>query len=252
MSRKKKEASQKEIEKHQHAGHRARLRKRFRNEGLDSFETHNALELLLFFSLPQKDTNELAHKLIEHFGSFEAVFDAPYTELIKVDGIGEVTATLLKLVPQISGYYLREKSMDGTPVCSIERAGALFIPRFVGKTEEQVQILSLDAGNNIIRFMEMPPGNITMAVVNIRKIIAEVMANNAVNVIVAHNHVSTPTRPSFKDKYATKQLHTALKATGVRLLDHIIVSDNEFTSMRECGGFIDIDSNTDLGNYGIK
>ena len=88
-----------------HDGHRQRLIQRFLEEDLDNFEPHNVLELLLFYAIPRKDTNELAHVLIDTFGSLKGVFDAPYEELIKVAGIGPNTAALLKLVPSLTRTY---------------------------------------------------------------------------------------------------------------------------------------------------
>ena len=80
-----------------HENHRARVRKRFEHEGLKTFADHNVLELLLFYSIPQKDTNDIAHRLLDEFGSLSAVFDAPKDVLMNVVGVGENTATLIKL-----------------------------------------------------------------------------------------------------------------------------------------------------------
>ena len=88
-----------------HSGHRSRLRQRFLKQGIEGFEPHNILEILLFYGIPYRDTNDIAHKLIDKFGSLEGVFDADIKELTKIDGIGENSATLIKLVPQISKYY---------------------------------------------------------------------------------------------------------------------------------------------------
>ena len=88
-----------------HEGHRQRLKERFLREGLDHFEPHTVLELLLFYAVPQRDTNELAHRLIARFGSLDAVFDAAFDELCAVEGIGRNTATLLKLVPDLTRRY---------------------------------------------------------------------------------------------------------------------------------------------------
>ena len=88
-----------------HEGHRDRLRKRFLDEGLDNFHDHNVLELLLFYSIPRKDTNEEAHNLIDTFGSLSGVFNASHEDLCKVKGIGENTATLIKMMPELFKKY---------------------------------------------------------------------------------------------------------------------------------------------------
>ena len=85
--------------------HRERVRKRFLREGLEHFEQHNQLELLLFYAIPQRDTNGIAHDLIQRFGSISRVMDASVEELMTVDGIGERAAVLLKLVPALARSY---------------------------------------------------------------------------------------------------------------------------------------------------
>ena len=85
---------------HAHAGHRSRMKNRFLKTGLDSFEPHEVLELLLFYAIPKRDTNKIAHDLIENFGSIAGVLNAPYELLIQIDGIGEHAAILLKQLPQ--------------------------------------------------------------------------------------------------------------------------------------------------------
>ena len=135
-------------EKQPHTGHRARVRARFLREGLDAFEDHNALELLLFYAVPQRDTNELAHKLINAFGSLSAVFDAPVQSLMQVGGISENTAVLIKLIPAMYGKYARSKQNPDTLFLkSAEAAGAYFTSLFAGKSTEKAQT---DSGKNRI------------------------------------------------------------------------------------------------------
>ncbi|MBQ1834845.1 MAG: hypothetical protein II111_03925, partial [Oscillospiraceae bacterium] len=95
-----------------HGGHRARLKQRFLEHGLDNFNDLNALELLLFYAIPRQDTNEIAHRLLDRFGSFAAVLEATLEELQEIPGVGENTATLLKLIPQIDRRYLMSKTEE--------------------------------------------------------------------------------------------------------------------------------------------
>ena len=89
-----------------HDGHRSRMKERFRGHGLENFNDINALELLLFYAAPRRDTNGLAHALLERFGSFSAVLEANEQELLAVPGIGENAVTLLRLIPAVSRRYL--------------------------------------------------------------------------------------------------------------------------------------------------
>lgn len=133
------------MNKNPHSGHRARLRDRFRREGydLDHFEPHNILELMLFYCAPQKDTNELAHLLIDEFGSISGVFDAPYEELVKVSGVGEYTATFIKTIPALFRVYETDRLKDEAVLDSAQAARRYFIPKFIGRTEELVYVALL-------------------------------------------------------------------------------------------------------------
>ena len=111
-----------------HAGHRQRLKARFLKEGLDHFEDHNALELLLFYALPQKDTNEIAHELLRRFGSFSGVFDAPEEELLLIPGISAHTVTFFKLIPQAYKRYAEDRASVHNLITDTQSAGAFILP----------------------------------------------------------------------------------------------------------------------------
>lgn len=114
-----------------HEGHRERMKQRFMEQGLDVFDDHQVLELLLFYSMPRKDTNPLAHQLLEHFGSLEAVFEAPTEELKKISGIGDSAVTLLRLIPEVSRRYLIDKNSFDKVLDSSAKVGAFLVPRFM-------------------------------------------------------------------------------------------------------------------------
>lgn len=107
-----------------HVGHRERLKNRFLNEGLDDFEKHNILELLLFYAIPRVDTNEIAHDLIREFGSLSEVMNANFDDLVKVDRITPNAAVLLKLIPSLARAYLTDKSPAGEVFDSAEKAAS--------------------------------------------------------------------------------------------------------------------------------
>lgn len=217
-----------------HDGHRQRLIQRFLEEDLDSFEPHNVLELLLFYAIPRKDTNELAHVLMNTFGSLKGVLDAPYEELLKVSGIGPNAAALLKLVPSLTRTYY---SSDERSIIldTSEKSGEYFLPYFIGQTEEVVRLACLDAGGKVISNQLLHRGSVNAAEVNIRKIVNHALRNNAVGVILAHNHPGGLPLPSEEDVLTTKSLREALMPMGILLMDHIIVAGQEFVSMARSG-----------------
>lgn len=221
---------------HMHVDHRRRLKAQFRSQGLDHFQPHNVLELLLFFAIPQKDVNPLAHQLVDHFGSLQAVFDAPYEELVKQPGMGEHSATLIKMIPDLSRYYLQHSGSDAV-VDSVESAWHYLAPRFVGRTEETVMLLCLDAKGKVIKCPIIASGSVNQTEVNHRRIMAEAINCNAVAAILAHNHPGGVALASQEDIHTTNRINKLLEEVGVELMDHMIIGDGDFVSMLASGAF---------------
>ena len=222
----------------EHDGHRSRLRQRFLKNGLDPLTDDQALELLLYYAMPRKDTNPLARKLIAHFGSLSAVLDAPVHELMGVEGVGEQTATLISLVTPLSRRYLIGRSNQGDVVSSTQACGEYMLPYFFGSREEMVYLLCLDAKCRVLLCKLLQHGSIHSASFSIRNAAAAAMSCNATSVVLAHNHTSGVALPSHADVATTKQLREALSALVINLVDHIIVADNDYVSMAENGFFL--------------
>ena len=218
-----------------HDGHRKRLKARFLTDGLSGFEDHNILELLLFYSIPRSDTNEIAHLLLNEFKSLSAVFDAPVEELCKIKGISNHTATLIKLIPELLSVYHTDKTKDTKIVNSTNEAGRFFIPRFYGKKNEEVHIMLLDDKKKLIKCEKLFEGIVNSSPVTVKKIVASVVNSNATAVVIAHNHPGGIALPSRSDIITTEKIFKALKLINVELSDHIIVADDDFVSLADSG-----------------
>ncbi|MDR2817666.1 MAG: DNA repair protein RadC [Oscillospiraceae bacterium] len=217
-----------------HKNHRARVRQRFENDGLKNFAEHEVLELLLFFAIPQKDTNILAHNLIKKFGSLENVLRAPRSLLIKENGVGGSVATLIKLVMAISLYCKAHESSKRT-FKGIRNIAEFMITKFEGQSKEQLYVLCLDALSNVTAMESLFEGEINCVAVSWRKIVQYVILSNASDIILCHNHPSGLPVPSSNDVFFTKSLRDILKPINVTIVDHIIVSGKEYVSMKEMG-----------------
>ena len=121
-----------------HDGHREKMRRRFLQGGLDNFADHEALELLLFYAIPRRDTNPIAHALMERYGSLSAVLSAPVEDLQKVEGIGESAAILLRLAPLLTRKARLAEREKETVLNSSERAGKYLLERFAGEKHEVI------------------------------------------------------------------------------------------------------------------
>ena len=222
-------------------GHRQRLKNRFRKQmSLEQFEPHNILELLLFYSISRKDTNRVAHELLKRFGSISAVFDAPYDELLKTPGIGEQSALLLKMVAPLSNVYLTDKCRVGTLIRSSEEAGHYFLPRFVGKTEEEVWMISLDGKGRLLDCSCLHKGSFNAVQISVRNVVTRALQKQAVAVIVAHNHPDGVALPSDNDIFTTQKMVSALSLVGVRLMDHILVAGDDFVCLSLSAKYADL------------
>lgn len=203
--------------------------------GLDDFAPHNVLELLLFYSIPRGDTNPIAHRLIEAFGSLSGVFDATPEELMKVSGVGESTAILISMIPQMARKYLEDKADAVNVVGGCGDIGAYLLPKFVGRTNEALMMVSIDNKNKVISCSVVAEGTVDSAKVSRRKVMEEAMKVKATRVILAHNHPRGVAVPSAEDVAMTREIGRLFAQVGIELVDHIIIADDDYVSMAASG-----------------
>lgn len=218
-----------------HDGHRQRLKDRFLREGLDHFEDLYVLELLLYYAIPQKDTNPIAHALLSYFGSLTAVFEATPEELQKVPGIGKNAATFLSLIPQVGRYYQIKRSEPGEILRTITQCGQYLVPYFYGRENETVFLLCLDAKGKVLGCKLVGEGSVNSANIPIRRVVEIALNTNATTVVLAHNHPSGLALPSHDDIETTLRVSKAMNAVEITLADHIVVADEDFVSMVQSG-----------------
>ena len=218
-----------------HKGHRERLKARFLETGLDSFTDVQALELLLFYAIPQKDTNPIAHALLNRFGSLSQVLDAPVEALKKVPGISDHTATLLRLTTELGRFYQVDCAQRTEVLTSLDACGRYLVPRFFGRKVETVFLLCLDAKCKVLCCREIGEGSVNAASISVRKVVEAALSANATTVVLAHNHPSGVALPSADDVQTTRRIAAALSAVEVKLIDHIVVAEGDFISMAQSG-----------------
>ena len=217
-----------------HDGHRKKMRARFLETGLDAFADHEALELLLYYAIPRKDTNGIAHELMNRYGTLEAVRSAPVEDLMRVEGIGEQAAVLLKLVPKVVQKARLSANKD-TILNSTERAGSFLLERFRGEKNEVIYQLCLDKKGKLLSCRRLNEGGADSSELNLRRLVENALLASASAVILSHNHPSGIALPSTEDYATTERVQEALRMVGVTLVDHIIVADDDFVSMADSG-----------------
>lgn len=210
-----------------HEGHREKMRVRIESAGLDSLAEHEVLETLLYFAIPRGDTNPIAHRLMDTFGSLAAVLEAPEEELLKVEGIGPRSARLLSMLPHYARRYLLSKSTEDRPLCGSEEVGRYMSRFFVGQRQEKVFVLCLDMRCRPICCRCVHEGSVNAVEVHVRKVVSVALANNASAVVLAHNHPNGVAIPSGDDILTTGKIAAALSAVGIELVDHIVIAGGD-------------------------
>ena len=217
-----------------HDGHRSRLRAEIRENGISgATPDHKILEFLLFYTIPRKDTNELAHLLLDRFGSLKGVLNASYEELLTVDGISESSATFLSTLVPIFQRYSAEDPIKTVlkTVHDVKDYAQYIYDHFQNCPREEVRVLCLDSNGKVISFDTVARGSFHSTEFCVSAVVGCALKNAAASVIISHNHPSGIASPSKNDLFTTVQLSQALKYIGVKLRDHIIIGENGFASM---------------------
>ena len=217
--------------KNLHDGHRKRVKNKFVNNGIDSFDDHNIIEMLLFYGIPRKDTNEIAHVLINKFGSISGIMDAEIEELCSIDGISYHVASLIKLTKDLAKIYANEKMSPKQTVSHIDQVADYIKKQFMYLDVERFGILGIDGNNNIKGFTFITEGTMNETDVNLGLAVTKVLNKKWSNIVLCHNHPSGNLKPSSKDIATTDTLVRYFKSLGINVIDHLIVCDFDYLSI---------------------
>lgn len=214
-----------------HDGHRQRMKERFLKEGMENMQPHEVLELLLFYVIHRKDTNALAHQLLNTFGSLARVLEAPYEELIAVEGIGREAATFLKMMIPFMKAYQNSGNKETPVLNTYDKCGSYLLKQYFGVTVERMSILCLNSLYELQSFVWLGVGDASSVECSAKAVVTAVTRQPCNAVVLAHNHPSNLLLPSDNDIMVTKQVKYLLQAIGVRLVDHIIIGRDDYVSI---------------------
>ena len=218
-----------------HQGHRLRVKERFLNEGLDSFSDHQILELLLFYCIPMKDTNDLSHALIQEFGTLDKLLEANPKDISQRCKVSENTSILISMIPQLTRRYLKLKSGEKPMLNSSTKAGDYAVALLTGRVYEGFYVICLDSQNRVNHAELVHEGTINEAPVYPRLIVETALRHRANSIILAHNHPGGTLQPSLADVEITKKIIVALEPISIKVIDHIIVAGDSYYSFAEKG-----------------
>lgn len=226
------------MQKADHSGHRARMKKKLMEQGIDIFAPHEVLEILLFYAVPQRDTNNIAKNLIDHYGSLSAVLDASM-ESLKSAGLTEHQAMLLRMIPQVSRRYLLDKHENSDKMLDSARIPRFILDSFIGfEEQEHVFLMLLDKKGKVVYSGMIADGDFNGVNISVRTIATLAVNYSASAAVLAHNHPSGIAYPSREDVLMTHDIKEALRPLDVSLLDHYIVADHDCVSLAESGLFV--------------
>jgi len=216
-----------------HDGHRKRVKSRYLVEGLETFADHQVLEMLLFYCIPMKDTNELAHQMIREFGSLAVLMEADPKDICARCSVSENVAILISIIPALARRYFNGKWGEKPVLTSSTKAGEYTTTLFIGRTYEAFYLICLDAQNRVNHAALVHEGTINEAPVYPRLIVETALRHQANSVILAHNHPGGTIAPSQADIQVTKRVVTALEGISIHVADHIIVAGERYFSFIE-------------------
>ncbi len=214
-----------------HDGHRDRLRARFREVGFDGFAPHEMMELLLTYALPRVNTNEIAHNLIDRFGTVSGILNASAEELQAIRGIGDGAVLYFNLLSAIRRQCELDCCDTSTPFNTIERLTTYLRALYTGINTERVTLMLFDNSLRMLDCITLGDGTVNSAPVTLRRIVEEAVGHRAACVALAHNHPRGMAIPSGNDIAVTESIEQVLRALSIPLLEHFIVAEHSCEPM---------------------
>lgn len=216
-----------------HKGHRQRLKDKVRKAGLNYLSEHEILELLLTYTIPQKDTNPLAHSLIDSYSSLSDCIDADYYDLMKIKGIGEETALFFKILSSLIDIYKDNKqSNKDVFVRNTKDAVIYFRKHFNIKPKEFMAIICISKLGRIVNRIMFDGYDDTEVKFNTKLMAEKLTISKTNSIFIFHTHPKGSPTPSAADIEATIRIQTLCEALGISVSDHIIFTEENHFSFR--------------------
>lgn len=223
-----------------HSGHRDRMKTKFRKNGIECFEDHEKLEVLLYSIFSRIDTNELSHNLINNFGSLSNVLNAPESQLKKIKGISETSAFQINYIGALIKYISTNDTSVGICLDTTKKIDEYARNVLDLSTEEQVLAMFLDKKHMLISKIIVKGCSTCLAESDCRVIIKRAVEENTMFVVLVHSHLDSNLIPSTSDILATRNIYASLTSVGIQLDDHVIIDKDDYFSMRSSGVLPDL------------
>lgn len=220
---------------HKHEGHRQRLKDKIRENGLSVLQEHEILEWLLMYTIPYKDTNALAHDLIDRFGSLSNVLDTNRLDLTSVKGVGEETALFLSSLPEMINYYKNNRKQKTDLIRSTANCKQYFRQNFEIQKEEHFYIICLNSVYKVLAKYDYKGENSCKVDFDLKNLTSIISAKDISSIVLFHTHPNGEVEPSLADMNTTRDVLNICAIMHVRLCDHIIFNETDCYSFGEHG-----------------
>ena len=217
------------------SGHRARLRKRLLEGGVDALGDHEVIEFLLMGAIPRRDVKPIARTLLTRFGSLAGVLNADPRALTNHPGMGETSAAALTIVATAARRLARQTVRDQPVLASWQALIDYLTIDMAHLTVERVRVLYLNVQNRLILDHHVGDGSIDEAAIHPREVIRKALDLGASALILVHNHPSGSPQPSRADIQITQRIAEAGRLLGVVVHDHVIVGREGHVSLKAKG-----------------
>ncbi len=212
-----------------------RPRERLERLGAQSLSTAELLAILLRVGLPGETAVEVARRLLRQFGGLPGLQRASFAEIKAQRGIGTAKAAQIKAALELGRRLQLTRQGERPRINSPDDAAALLLYEMRALEQEHLRVLLLDTRNHVLKIHDVVRGSVNSAQVRIAEIFREAVRINATAVILAHNHPSGDPTPSAEDIALTRQAQEAGKLLDIAVLDHLIIGDNTYTSLKARG-----------------
>lgn len=229
------DGTEKPDKKNHAAGHRERLRDRFRKAGVDGVQDYELMEMILFRAIPRRDVKPLAKEIITKFGGFAEALSAPVERLMEIKGVSEAVATEMKVIHAASIKLSQARILDRPVISSWDSLLSYCRAAMADEKTELFRILFLDKKNILIADEVQQRGTVDHTPVYPREVVKRALELGASAIILAHNHPSGDPTPSKADVEMTNQIVKAAAALNIRVHDHLVIGHKLNASFKTLG-----------------
>ncbi len=203
-------------------------------KGSSSLTDAELLAIIIKTGSKNERCTELATKILASSeNGLLSLHDLTISELMEFSGIGKVKAIQLKAAAEISKRMYKKSYERSVNLTSPKSIAMMYMEEFRHLKKEKIIMLNLNAKNQIISEVVLSVGTVNSSLINPREVFRMALKNNAVSIVLLHNHPSGNPTPSKEDLMITRDMVKASELIGIKLLDHLLIGDGKYTSLRE-------------------